>query len=310
VWTSLWIVYIVWGSTYLAIRITVQTLPPFLAGGVRFLIAGGFLYLFLLIKRGRASLKITAKELGAAAFVGIALLLGGNGMVMLAEQEVPSGLASLLIATVPLWVILFRKISGDRIARGTLIGVGVGFIGVALLVLPGDRPEGVRTIGIVMMLLAAVSWATGTFMSSRLTLPKDPFLSTAIQMLCGGVAGMVVGAATGETSGIDFASFSTSSILALIYLITIGSWLAFTAYVWLLQNAPVSKVATYAYVNPVIAIFLGWLVLSEQITVSIIAGATIIVASVAVIVRKESTSKETVTEREPAPAALVGVDAP
>ena len=128
-------------------------------------------------------------------------------------------------------------------------------------------------------------------------------------MLAGGLAGVVAGAATGEFSGIDFSSFSTSSIVALIYLITIGSWLAFTAYVWLLQNAPVSKVATYAYVNPVIAIFLGWLILSEQITVSIIVGAAIIVASVAVIVRKESSSKKAPVEREAAPAALVGADA-
>ncbi|HET7483308.1 MAG TPA: EamA family transporter [Actinomycetota bacterium] len=309
VWTALWIVYIVWGSTYLAIRITVQTLPPFLAGGVRFLIAGGVLYLFLLFRKGPAAMKVTGREVAAAAFVGIALLLGGNGMVMLAEQQVPSGLASLLIATVPLWVILFRKLTGDKIARGTLVGVAVGFAGVALLVLPGDRPDGVRTIGIVMMLVAAVSWAIGTFTSSRLSLPKDPFVSTAIQMLFGGVAGMVAGAATGEFGGIDFGSFSTSSILALVYLITIGSWLAFTAYVWLLQNAPVSKVATYAYVNPVIAIFLGWLVLSEQLTVSIVAGAAIIVASVAVIVRKESASNPAVETEEPAPAALVGADA-
>lgn len=308
VWAALWTVYIVWGSTYLAIRVSVETLPPFLAGGVRFLIAGALMYAFLRVRKGRDGMKISGNELRSAAIVGSLLLLGGNGLVMTAEQEVPSGLASLIIASTPLWVVLYRYLARDNVSRGTLIGVGVGFIGVAVLVLPGDRPEGVSLGGILLLLIAAASWGNGSFLSSRIEMPKDPAVSTAYQMLLGGTALVLVGLVVGEVGSLDVGEFSTRSILALTYLVFIGSLVAFTAYVWVLQHAPVSKVATYAYVNPVIAIFLGWFVLSEEITPSIFIGASIIVASVAFIVRKESTPKPSEDVIEAPARGLAGVD--
>jgi drug/metabolite transporter (DMT)-like permease len=290
VWTCLWIVYIVWGSTYLAIRLTVETMPPLLAGGVRFMIAGAVVYLVLLARGGREKVRVERRQLLPALLIGGALVLGGNGLVMVAEQEVPSGLAALIIAAVPLWVVLMRGVVGEAIPRGTLIGVAVGFAGVALLLLPGGGAEGERggVGGFLLVVLASLSWALGSFMSKRAELPRDPFLSTSLQMLLGGALCVPAGLAIGEAGEVDFGSFSGESLAAFAYLVVIGSLLAFTAYVWLLQHAPISKVATYAYVNPVIAIFLGAIAVGEDITVTILAGALIIVLSVAAIVRRES----------------------
>jgi drug/metabolite transporter (DMT)-like permease len=309
VWSALWVVYIVWGSTYLAIRVVVETLPPLLAAGARFFLAGAILYAVIALRKGFAAIKVSKRELGASALVGAALLLGGNGLVSLAEQEVSSSLAALIIASTPLWVILLRKLAGDKISRGTLVGVAIGFVGVAMLVLPGGESNGAAIGGLIMLVIAAASWAAGSFFSSRLPLPGDPFVSTAAQMVTGGVILVVAGLVTGETSGLDPSEFSGASLGAFAYLVTVGSLFAFTCYVWLLQNAPISKVATYAYVNPVIAIFLGWLILSESITTSILVGAAVIVSSVAFIVSKESSAKKRPEAGEadaPADAALAG----
>ncbi len=306
VWAALWTVYIVWGSTYLAIRVTVETLPPFLAGGVRFLLAGALMWVFLRIRKGKEAMRITGSQLRSTLIIGMLLLLGGNGLVMTAEQDVPSGLASLIIASTPLWVVLYRYLARDNISRGTLIGVAVGFVGVAVLVLPADRPDGASLWGIFLLLVAAASWGNGSFLSSRIDMPTDPIVSTSYQMLLGGGALVLTGAVLGEFGGLDAGEFSARSIVAFLYLVFVGSLVAFTAYVWVLQHAPVSKVATYAYVNPVIAIFLGWFVLSEEITPAIFVGAGIIVTSVAFIIRKESTTK-TVPEVADAPSGEVAV---
>jgi drug/metabolite transporter (DMT)-like permease len=289
VWTCLWIVYIVWGSTYLAIRVTVETMPPLLTGGVRFMVAGAVMYLVLLARGGREAVRVKPSELVPSLLIGGALVLGGNGLVMVAEQEVPSGLAALIIAAVPLWVVVMRGVVGESIPRGTLIGVVVGFAGVALLLLPGGA-EGERggVGGFLLVVLASLSWALGSFMSKRSDLPGDPFLSTSVQMLLGGALCIPAGLAIGEAGEVEVAAFSADSLAAFAYLVVVGSLVAFTAYVWLLQHAPISKVATYAYVNPVIAIFLGAIILSEDITVTILLGALIIVGSVAAIVRRES----------------------
>jgi drug/metabolite transporter (DMT)-like permease len=297
VWVALWTVYIVWGSTYLAIRVTVETLPPLLTAGVRFVVAGGIMYAWLAARRGRASLRITRREALSTAAIGGGLLLGGNGLVVLAERDVSSSLAALVIASVPLWVVLLRTVTGDRASKGTLLGVALGFFGVALLVLPEGNGDG-QLFGVFLLIAAAAIWATSSFMSRRVSLPKDPFTSTAFQMLFGGLWCAAGGLAMGEAGNIDVESFSLASILALVYLIGAGSLAAFTAYVWLLQNAPISKVATYAYVNPVIALVLGWLILSEKISATMLVGAAIIVASVAFIVTRETApSKRVITER-------------
>jgi len=310
VWLALWTVYIVWGSTYLAIRISVETLPPLLAASVRFLVAGALMAGFLMIKRGPRGIAVDRRELLASTLVGALLLLGGNGVVMLAERDVPSGLAALIIASTPLWVVLLRYVARERIDRGTLIGVAIGFVGVGILVAPGEKPDGAPVLGMLALVLAALFWGTGSFLSKRLPLPSDPLTSTAWQMLTGGAVIAVAGVLSGEVADVDVSRFSLASVNALIYLIVVGSLVAFTAYVWVLQHAPISKVATYAYVNPVIAIFLGWLVLSEEITPLVLAGAAVIVASVAFIIRRESQPPPTRHEELPdATPALVGAEA-
>jgi drug/metabolite transporter (DMT)-like permease len=287
VWTALWIVYIVWGSTYLAIRIVVETIPPLLGAGTRFGLAGLLLVGFLALKRGLASVRPTRAQLGGAAVVGL-LLPGANAVVSVAEQEVPSSIAALLIASVPLWVILLRAGSGDRVSLRGAASVLVGFAGVALLVRPGEQSGDATVLGLLAVVGAALMWASGSFASPRLSLPRDPLTSVAWQMLLGGIAITVVGLAIGEGGDVHVDAFSARSLLALAYLVVFGSWVAYTAYAWLLQNAPISKVSTYAYVNPVVAIFLGWLVLDEVVSSTTILGASIIVVSVALVVRTET----------------------
>lgn len=293
VWTALGIVYLVWGSTYLAIRIMVETMPPLLGAGVRFFAAGLLLWGWLAWRRGPRSVTVTRRELGASAFVGTALLLGGNGLVSVAEQDIPSGLAALLISSVPLWVVVWRKIARERVSGVTLGGVLMGFAGVGVLVLPGARAGAIEGPGPLLVVAAAVFWATGSFLSGKITLPSDAFVATAYEMLTGGAIIIVVGAMTGELADVDLSGFSAASLWAFLYLIVVGSIVAFTAYVWLLGNAPISKVATYAYVNPVVAVFLGWLVLGEPLSPPIVLGATLIVASVAFIIRHEAGAAKT-----------------
>lgn len=292
-------VYVVWGSTYLAIRVMVETIPPLLGAGVRFTIAGAVFYAFLRLRHGPERVRITRAELTGTAVVGMLLLFGGNGLVTVAEQDVPSGLAALLVATVPLWVVLMRAGVRERVSGTTAASVGVGFVGVALLVLPADRPEGASLGGVLLVVLAAFLWALGSFTSRRVELPKDAFVSTAFQMLLGGGAMTLAGLAAGEAGEVRLADFSLDSTIAFVYLVLIGSLLAFTAYVWLLQNAPISTVATYAYVNPVIAIVLGWAILSEEVTPLVLGAAAIIVASVAAVVREESGARPRAEPEDP-----------
>ena len=284
VWTGLWIVYIVWGSTYLAIRVMVETVPPLLGAGVRFAFAGAVMVAVLSVRR---SVRLTRSQLLSALFVGT-LLMGANAVVTVAEQEVPSALAALLIASIPLWVIVMRRLAGEPLGRASVVAVLVGFAGVALLVKPGEQSGEATALGLAACVFAAIMWAAGSFASPRAKLPRDPLVSTGWQMLLGGLVCIVAGLAVGEAPEVDPSAFSTRSVVAFAYLVVFGSWVAFTAYAWLLQNAPISKVSTYAYVNPVVAIMLGWLILDEVITPITLVGAAIIVASVAAVVRLET----------------------
>lgn len=286
VWTALALVYVVWGSTYLGIRIVVETMPPFLSAGARFLTAGVLLAGAVAWRYGPAALKATRAQLGSAALVGLLLILGGNGLVVLAETSVPSGLAALLVAAVPMWVVVLRTASGDRPPRRTLAGVLVGLAGLAVLTSPGLSGE-VRLSGVLLVVAASVLWSLGSFSAPRLELPGNPFTGSAYQMLAGGAGGVVVGLLRGEHRGLDPAAFSTASWLALGYLVVFGSLVGFTAYVWLLQAAPLSLVSTYAYVNPVVAVALGALILDEALTWPIVLGGAIVVAAVGVIVSTE-----------------------
>jgi drug/metabolite transporter (DMT)-like permease len=287
VWSALWIVYLIWGSTYLAIRVMVETVPPLLGSGVRFSVAGAVMIGVLSLHR---SVRPTRAQLLSALLVGL-LLPGANAVVTVAEQEVPSSVAALLIASVPLWVILMRRGSGERVSRAGIGAVLVGFAGVALLVRPGEQSGDATVLGLAAVVFAAVMWASGSFASPRLKLPRDPLVSTGWQMLLGGLAIVAVGLALGEAPEVDPEAFSTRSVLALGYLIVFGSWVAFTAYAWLLQNAPISKVSTYAYVNPVVAIVLGFLILDEVVTPITVIGAAIIIVAVALVVRIENTRR-------------------
>jgi drug/metabolite transporter (DMT)-like permease len=283
VWAGLWTIYLIWGSTYLAIRIMVRTIPPLLGAGLRFAVAGLLVLVILRLRRGPSP--VTARQLVCTAVVGTLLAAGGNGLVTVAEQDVPSSLAALLIASVPLWVVLLRALVGERPRRATLAGVVVGFAGVALLLLPGAQPAGVSFAGLLLLVVAALSWATGSVASARVDLPEDPLLSTGYQMTFGGLLMVAGGLVGGELGDVRWGGLSAESLGAFAYLIFIGSIVAYSAYTWLLQHAPVSKVATYAYVNPVIAVFLGWIVLAEHIGPLTLVGAGVIVASVAFIVR-------------------------
>jgi drug/metabolite transporter (DMT)-like permease len=287
IWTGLWIVYIVWGSTYLAIRVVVETVPPFLSAGGRFVLAGAAMLAFLAWRRGPSVLRPSRRQLLSCLAVGT-LLMGANAVVSVAEVDVPSSMAALLIASVPLWVILYRRTLGDRVTGISITAVLVGFAGVALLLLPGKQTGGAPLLALLTVVAAAAMWAGGSVASTRVTLPRDPFVSGGWQMLLGGGVCVLTGTLTGEFGDFHPSEFSARSLVAFAYLVVFGSWLAFTAYAWLLQNAPVSRVATYAYVNPVVAIALGWAILDEAVTVTTFAGAAVIVASVAAVVRIES----------------------
>jgi drug/metabolite transporter (DMT)-like permease len=293
VWVALWTVYIVWGSTYLAIRYVVETMPALISGGVRFFLAGLLFATWLVVRRGWSALRVTRAELLGCSFVGVALLLGGNGLVSVGEDKgVPSGLAALVIASVPLWVVLLRRVFGERVGRATPLWVALGFVGVAVLLLPGDRPDEAPIGGMLILVAAAFCWASGSFASSKLAIPEDPIRATTVQMLVGGAACVVVGLLAGEGSEVDFAAFSWESVAAFAYLVLVGSQIAFTAYAWLLKHAPISQVATYAYVNPVVAIALGALFVDEEVTPLMGVAAVIILASVAGTIRQEAPREE------------------
>ncbi|MGH2472198.1 MAG: EamA family transporter [Candidatus Limnocylindria bacterium] len=289
VWLALGIVYVVWGSTYLAIAIAVETLPPLLWAGLRFALAGVLLAAWLAFRR--VDLRISRRELAGAAAVGVLLLAVANGLVVLAERTVPSGVAALIVASIPLWIVIYRLIARESVGRDLLAGVLLGLGGVAILVVPGGLNGTIDPIGALMLFGATLSWALGTFLSPRLQTPRDVLVSTAYQMLAGGVVLLAVGVGRGELATVDPATFSTRSIVAFAYLVVFGSLVAYSAYTWLLQNASVSLVSTYAFVNPVVAVLLGALILAEPITPSILIGAAVIVVAVAFIVFRQNAAR-------------------
>ena len=282
IWSALIVVYLIWGSTYLAIRYAVETTPPFLMAAVRFLISGGFLYT---LRRCKGDPRPEAVEWRSAAIIGIFLLVGGNGGVAWAEQFVTSSLAALLVATVPLWMVLidtFRP-AGERPGLAAVVGILIGFVGVLLLI--GSAASGADTAnlpGAAALLFASLSWATGSIYGKSARLPASQLLGTGMQMLAGGVALMLLAIVRGEWSGFEMAAVSPRSALALAYLTVIGSS-AFVAYVWLLRVAPTPLVATYAYVNPLVAVLLGYFLAQESMTVHTLLAAGLIIGSVVLV---------------------------
>jgi drug/metabolite transporter (DMT)-like permease len=286
-WLAMATVYVVWGSTYLAIRVVIETMPPMLSAGVRFLVAAGIVGMILIGRSGLKVLRVERHQAAAAALVGILLLVGGNGGVVLGERTVASGIAALLVAMVPLWVVVLRALTGDRPRSRTVLGVLVGFAGLTILVVPSGNAGTTTVGGILLIIGASLSWSIGSLLAGRAAMPANPFATTFYEMLAGGSVLVLIGLAAGEAKDVDLGTISGRSWLALAYLVVMGSVVAFSAYVWLLHNAPISLVATYAYVNPVIAVLLGALILNEPITAAVVAGGAVIVLGVVLVVSKE-----------------------
>jgi drug/metabolite transporter (DMT)-like permease len=285
IWTALSAVYIIWGTTYLAIRVSNQTLPPLIAAGIRFFIAGAVLYAVTVRRGDVEGDRPTRTNWIAAGLVGAGLVAGGNGLVVLAEVTLPSGIISLIIALVPLWMALVdRVLLQRRVGWVTTFGLILGFGGAALLIGVAGLDAGVPLSGMLIGVLASLSWTSGSLYSRNAPLPKRPLVGAGMEMMVGGVILVIAGVLRGEISLIRFADFSAASLLALTYLITIGSWVGYTSYVWLLRNARTSLVSTYAYVNPIVAVFLGWLILDETVTLRTIAAGAVIVIAVAIII--------------------------
>ena len=287
-------VYLIWGSTYLAIRFAIETIPPFLMAAARYLTAGAMLYGW---SRLRGAPRPRLVHWRPAVILGGLLLLLGNGGVVWSEQRMSSGLAALLVSTEPLWIVLFVWMRDHgRPAGRVLIGLLLGFAGLVLLVRPSSS-GGIDPLGVAAVLVASVSWAWGSLYSQRAKLPSSPLLGTAMQMLAGGGLLLLASALTGEPARFTLAAVSAKSLLSLAYLVIFGALIAFTAYVWLLRAAPPVLVSTYAYVNPLVAVFLGWAVAGEPITRGTLIAAGVILAGVALI--------SSAPARRPAPAATV-----
>ncbi len=291
-WLGMLVLYLVWGSTYLGIAVAVDTIPPFLMAAIRFGIAGGVLLAWSLARDRGHLVQPTRREWRDSLIVGGLLLGGGMGMVAFGEQTIPSGITALLIAMMPVWVAIFgRLLLGERLPRGAVVGIAVGFMGVAFLVGPSafGGAGALDPLGLGAVILSPICWSLGSlFASHRAVLPRQPLLATSAQMLAGAAILAVMGGLSGEFGTFRLEEISTESLVALAYLTVIGSLLAFTTYGWLLRVAPLPLIATYAYVNPVVAVALGALVLHEPIEPRTLLAGGIIVFAVALIVTARS----------------------
>jgi len=294
-------VYIVWGSTYLAIRIAIETIPPLLMAGFRFIIAGSMMYLW---GRLRSKERPTRIHWKSAAIVGLMLLLVGNGGLSWSEQLIPSGIAALIVAVSPLWFILIDWMQGGaRPTAGVFIGLALGTLGIAILVDPADLVGGgeVSALGASVLLVSSVCWAFGSFYARRAKLPSSPALANGMEMLIGGVGLIFVGMIAGEMKDLHLATITTKSLLAVAYLVVFGSIIGFSSYIWLFRSTTPTRASTYAYVNPVVAVFIGWLVGGEQLPTRVVLAAVLIIAAVAAITvfgtRKSSKALETLAAK-------------
>lgn len=276
-------VYIVWGSTYLGIKIAIETFPPFLMAGIRFIIAGALLYGFVVIKEKKHPKLIEWRD---TTIIGTLLLLGGNGLVVIAEKTIPSSIAAIVIATVPLWMIVIAWLLKSQIIpnRSTLIGTLIGFVGVIILMFPSYQEHlHFDTFGLLLTLLAAILWSLGSIYSQKATLPSSVMLSTAMQMLSGGLVLIIVATLFGEWQQFHVEMLSSRSLFALTYLVLIGSLVGFSAYVWLLKNASPYLASTYAFVNPIVALFLGYVFADEVLSVKALIATALIISAVVMI---------------------------
>lgn len=301
IWGALWVVYLVWGSTYLGIEYAIRSMPPLLAMGIRFFAAGVIMLLALALRNGPRFLLVTKRQILAMALLGALLLGMGLGMVAMAQyNEVPTGMVALLIAALPLWIAIFKVIDGAKSSPLSWLGIVIGFIGVGILLQPElSKPNnGVHIFWMLMVMVGNFGWAIGTYIAPRLGLPKNVLIVTGYQMLLGGISMASVGFLVGEDLG-DFLDATLQSWLGWIFLVLVGSIATYTAYLWLVQNAPVGLIATYAYVNPVVAIALGTIFLDEILSITLFFGAIVVITGVALVVWVESR-----LSREPSPPSV------
>ena len=292
IWLGMLVLYLVWGSTYLAISIAVETLPPFLMAAVRFSVAGLILLAWSVAREGRGFVAPSRRQVRDSSIVGALLIGGGMGMVAFGEQTIPSGITALLIATMPVWVaILGRVVLGERLPGVAVAGIVMGFVGVAILVGPTalGGAGALEPIGLAAILFSPIAWSSGSlFASHRADLPRQPLVNTGVQMVFGGLVLTGMAAVTGEFGRFDPAAVSVESLLALGYLLVLGSLVAYTVYGWMLRVAPLPLVATYAYVNPIVAVILGSIILSEPVDARTVVAGAVIIAAVAIIVTARS----------------------
>jgi drug/metabolite transporter (DMT)-like permease len=298
IWLAMIVVYITWGSTYLAIRFAVETMPPYLMAGARFLISGLILYIWRRLAGDPAPTRLQWRS---SAIVAIFLLIGGNGSVTWAEQRVASGIAALVVGSAPLWMVLIDALvplsslrggsQGTSFRQGmagwlTYVGLVLGFLGIVLLIGPFEilgNAQNLDPLGTGVLMLAAASWATGSLYSRGARLPASPLLGSGMEMLVGGAGMLLIGSLIGEWNGLQWAAIRPASLWGLVYLIICGSLMGYVAYTWLLRNAPTPLVSTYAYVNPLIAIFVGNWIAREPLTPRILLASGVIIGAVALI---------------------------
>jgi len=295
--TALMIVYFLWGGTYLGIRLAVETIPPYLMAGTRFLLAGSLVYLYARLTGAAPPLRVHWIDGGIA---GGLLLLGGNGLVCWSEQLVPSGIAALMVATVPLWMILLGLMGKDRSRPGIVVlaGILLGFSGIGLLVLPSGGANGrVDPAGIAALAVGSFLWSLGSLYSRRARVPSSPLLAVSLQMIVGGALMLLASGLLGEWPHLALARVTLRSVLGMGYLVLFGSIIAYSAYIWLLKNADSTWVSTYAFVNPIVAVFLGWLIAGERLTTHSLWATVVILLSVVVITVQKNREAATVRRR-------------
>ncbi len=298
---GLGIMYVAWGTTYIGIAFTIETMPPLLSMSFRFVAASLALFVFIGLRNGWDSLRLTRKELSSSIFLGILMLGTGLGTMALAEKVVPIGVASLIVAAMPIWTALFRTLDNDRPKLTSLIGIVGGLIGIGIIMLPGHtiaRPDSggqYVTLWMFIILFGNLCWSLGSFIAPRMETPSNPLVLSTYEM-AGAAGALFIAGMINQESISDFADASARSWGGWIYLVTVGSLIGYTVYTWLLENAPITLVSTYAYVNPVVAVALGIVIFSETLTTNILIGGFIVIVSVAIVVAVEAAKKQTLPQ--------------
>jgi drug/metabolite transporter (DMT)-like permease len=298
---GLGIMYIAWGTTYIAIAFTIETMPPLISMSFRFVAASLVLFTFIGLRSGWRSLHLTRKQFSNAIFLGVLMLGVGLGTMALAEKVVPIGVASLIVAAMPIWTALFRTLDKDRPKLSSLLGIVAGLIGIGIIMLPGQtvaRPDSGGqsvTLWMFVILLGNLCWSIGSFIAPRLDTPTNPLVLSTYEM-AGAAGALFIAGMIHQESVSDFMDASIRSWGGWFYLVTVGSLIGYTVYTWLLENAPITLVSTYAYVNPIVAVALGIVIFNETLTANILVGGLIVIVSVAVVVAVESIKKQNLSK--------------